>query len=139
MYKNLLETASAQGAVEFIVEALIKNKNQVLLVEDPLLRQFVLPSTELKKEETLGQALQRLTVEKTSMNLREIKAFFGHYDTGERSHTRHFQFIIEVSDPYAIDLRGYTAYAWVNAEDGVGYPISDDLRKQLDTFKLFTE
>lgn len=136
MYKNLLEAARSEGIQQFIVEALIKNQNQVLLVEDPVSQHYEFPSSPLKDGESLQQALQRLVIEKTSMVMSDVKAFFTHYDVKKETLTRHFQFIVEVSDPFAIQLSGYAAYAWVDVQEGVGYPITDLLREQLDTFAL---
>ena len=119
---------------QFIVEALIKNQNQVLLVEDAVSQHYEFPSSPLKVDESLQQALQRLVIERTSMVMSDVKAFFGHYDVKKETLTRHFQFVVEVSDPFAIQLSGYAAYAWVAVQEGVGYPITDQVRKQLDTF-----
>ena len=132
MYKNLLEAALSEGVKQFVAEALIKNQNQVLLVEDPVRAGIMnFPLHHLR-------TMSPFVIEKTSMVMSDVKTFFGHYDVKKEKLTRYFQFVVEVSDPFAIQLSGYAAYAWVDVQEGVGYPITDLLREQLDTFALLT-
>lgn len=135
MYKNLIEDAKQEGIKEMVVDAIIhKDNGEILLIENlgdvkPI---YGFPSAELKKKETIPQALQRAITEKTAMQLKEVIAYIGHYD---KDGVRHFHFVAEVSDPYSLEENTNIAYAWLNTDDAVGYPITDEVRGMLDLYK----
>lgn len=135
MYKNLIEDAKQEGIKEMVVDAIIhKDNGEILLIENlgdvkPI---YGFPSAELKKKETIPQALQRAITEKTAMQLKEVIAYLGHYD---KDGVRHFHFVAEVIDPYSLEENTNIAYAWLNTDDAVGYPITDEVRGMLDLYK----
>ncbi|MCB1082952.1 MAG: hypothetical protein KDK61_01465, partial [Simkania sp.] len=67
----------------------------------------------------------------TAMELGEVKAYLGHYDVGQ---DRYYHFVTEVKDPCSIEQNTKVAYAWLETQEAVGYPITDDLREMLDVY-----
>jgi len=137
MYKNLIEEARKEGFEEIVVETILqKDDGSILLTQDlqvvnPI---YGLPSAELKKGEAISQGLQRGIMENTAMQLKEVKAYLGHYDLDGK---RHYHFIAEVLDPYSLEENTNIAYAWLSVEDATGYPITDELREMLDLYAKF--
>lgn len=134
MYKNLIEEAKKEGIKHIVVETIVqKDSGEILLIEDLQMekRIYGLPAANLKEGETIPQALQRAITERTAMQLKEVRAYLGHYD--ERD-VRHYHFVTEVNDPYALEENTNIAYAWLKIEDAVGYPITDKLREMLDLY-----
>lgn len=139
MYKNLIEEARSEGMEGIAISVIVQNmKGQILLIEDLNGEKSVyeLPSTYLKEEETIPQALQRAVTESTAMELKEVMAYLGHYD---QEKTRYYHFIAEVKDPYAVEENTKIAYAWLGVQEAVGYPIRDNLREMLDLYARFEE
>ena len=89
------------------------------------------PTAGVKVDETIQQALQRAVLEETMMEIDDVKAYLGHYD---KDNERCYHFITEVKDPYSIEQSTQVAYAWLEAQKAVGYPISDELREMLDVY-----
>ena len=136
MYKNLIEEARNEGIDRIVVEALIRKAGKrILLVEDLSAQKpvYELPSTSLKEQEILPQAIERAVIEITGMHLKEVAAYLGHYDL---EGARHYHFVVEVHDPYAIEENTKFAHAWLEVQEAVGYPIRDDLRGMLDRYVL---
>jgi ADP-ribose pyrophosphatase YjhB (NUDIX family) len=134
MYTNLIDEAKKEGIEKVHVAALVRNKkNQVLLIEKVLQAKpiYEFPTADLKEGETIQQALQRAVLEETAMELGEVKAYLGHYDVGR---DRYYHFVTEVKDPCSIEQYTKIAYAWLETQDAVGYPITDDLRDMLDVY-----
>lgn len=136
MYQNLITDAKEKGLTELSVNALVRHEDHILLIEETR-GIYTLPSTLVREDETLQQALQRGLVETTNLMLEEVIAYLGHNDIGKKE--RHFYFATTVHDPFAVQLRNHVAFAWVDIQEAVGYPISDELRQTLDFFaKLVT-
>ena len=134
MYTNLIDEAKKEGIEKIHVAALIRNaEDRVLLIEKVLQEKQVyeFPTADLKEGESLQQALQRAVLEETTMELGEVKAYLGHYDVGKE---RYYHFVTEVKDPYSIEQNTKVAYAWLETQEAVGYPITDDLREILDVY-----
>lgn len=134
MYKNLIEEARNEGIDHIVIEVLIQKAGKRLLLVEDLSAQkpvYELPSTSLKEEETIPQALQRAVTEITAMQLKEVVAYLGHYDL---EGVRHYHFVAEVHDPYSIEENTKIAHAWLEVQEAVGYPIRDDLREMLDRY-----
>jgi ADP-ribose pyrophosphatase YjhB (NUDIX family) len=133
MYRNLIEEARKDGMQTICISALIRKNGQVLLIED-LKRQsalYELPSVQLGQNETISQAMQRAITEKTKMQLKKVISYLGHAD---RENERHYYFIAEVIDPYALEENTTIAYAWLDAQEAIGYPITEELREMLDLY-----
>ncbi len=134
MYKGLIEDAHKEGIQEIVVAAIIHNEGgQVLLIHDlqdvkPL---YIFPEAKLKEEESLSQALQRAVTGKTNMGIKEVNGYLGHYDEGRK---RYYHFVVEVNDPYAVEENKSIAYAWLDIQEAVGYPIKDAVREILDLY-----
>ena len=134
MAQNLIETAKKEGMTKSYISALIRNKGgNILLVEEILSekRIYGFPTYEIKRRETLSQALERLILEKTGMDLEQVIKYLGHYDLDR---ARYFHFLVEVKDPYSIEKETQIGYSWVELEEAFGYPITDETRKILDLY-----
>ena len=134
MYKNLVETAHEEGFKAVVVEALAcKEDGQVLLLEDlqGSDRFYHFPYAELKEGETLPQAIQRALIMTAALHIKEVRRFLGHYD---REGRRYLNFVVEVSDPYAVEENKGISFAWLDIQEAVGYPIHDETRGMLDLF-----
>jgi ADP-ribose pyrophosphatase YjhB (NUDIX family) len=131
--QNLIEEAKREGMKKVIVEAIIEKEGKVLLIEPLGLGNtfYVFPNEEVLEGETVQQALQKAVALKTAMELKEVKRYLGHYD---KEGIRHLHFVVEVKDPYSIENNSSIAFAWVEAREGVGYPIRDELREILDLY-----
>ncbi|NGX50915.1 MAG: hypothetical protein K1060chlam2_00767 [Chlamydiae bacterium] len=126
--KNLVEVAREEGFEKIVVEMFVrKESGEILLIEEGGF--YGLPSALLESGETIQQALQRAVTLKTAMEMKEVVAYLGHYDSGE---VRHFHFVGKVNDPYSLERSDAHAFAWLTVADAVGYPIRDELREMLD-------
>jgi len=137
MYKNLIDDAKNEGIEQIVVETIIqKDTGEILLIEDLEVEKpiYGLPSADIKKGESIPQTLQRAITLQTAMELKEVMAYLGHYD---QDGVRHYHFVTEVKDPYSLEENTKIAYAWLNIEDAVGYPITDNLREMLDLYARF--
>ncbi|MCP5505499.1 MAG: hypothetical protein H7A38_01275 [Chlamydiales bacterium] len=133
MPQNLVEMAKKEEMNHIIVEAVIQKEGKILLIE-PLGNGetfYRFPYAEMLEGETMQQALQKAITLQTAMELKEVKRYLGHYD---KKGTRHLHFVVEVKDPYSVEEKTSIAFAWVEARDGVGYPITDELREMLDLY-----
>ncbi len=128
-YTNLVETARAEGMQKILIAALIRNGEQLLLIKRDQIYEF--PTAELKSGETIQQALQRGIIENTNLRLENVISFLNHFD---ENGVRQINFIATVLDPFSIQLRDHSAYAWVDLQETYGYPITDHLRETLDVF-----
>lgn len=134
MYKGLIDEAKKDGMEKIHVAAFIRNAaDQILLIEKLLQEKaiYALPMVTVKEGETIQQALERGIMEGTSMEIAEVKAYVGHYDIGKE---RTYHFLIEVKDPYSLESNTNIAYAWLETQEAVGYPITDQLREMLDVY-----
>ncbi|WP_420421727.1 NUDIX hydrolase [Simkania sp.] len=134
MFTNLIDEAKKEGIENVHVAALVRNaEDQVLLIEKVLQEKpiYEFPTADVKEGETIQQALQRAVLEETAMELGDVKAYLGHYDVGQ---DRYYHFVTEVKDPCSIEQNTKIAYAWLETQEAVGYPITDDLREMLDVY-----
>lgn len=139
MYTNLIDEAKKGGMQKVYVAGLVRNASgQLLLIEKVLEEKqiYYFPVVEVRKGETVQQALQRAVMEETNMQLSDVKAYLGHYDI-EKERTIHF--VVEVKDPYAIEQYTEVAYAWLETQEAIGYPISDEIREMLDIYAKMQE
>ena len=135
MYKNLLEDAKKDKIKDFEVVLIVKNKDQILLLENPINKTYEMPYKKLNKDESIQQAIQRAAIETLSINLNEIITYLGHFDKKEKDiTTREFYFIVTVEDPSLIQLKEHSGYSFLTPEDAAGYPISDHLRETIDLY-----
>lgn len=133
MTQNLIDEAKKEGIEGIVVEAVIQNEGKVLLIE-PLgggMAFYTFPNEVITEGETTQQALQKAVTLKTAMELKEVRRYLGHYD---KKGIRHLHFVVEVKDPYAVEENTSIAFAWVEAREAVGYPITDELREMLDLY-----
>lgn len=133
MAQNLIEEAKKEGMNKVIVEAVIEKEGKILLIE-PLGEGetfYTFPNMEVLEGETVQHALQKAITLKTAMDLKEVKRYLGHYD---KEGIRHLHFVVEVKDPYSVEENSSIAFAWVEVQEGAGYPITDELREMLDLY-----
>ena len=133
MYKNLIEEAHKEGLEKIAIETVIQKSGKILLIEE-LGRGdsfYGFPKADLKEGESISQALERAVTERTAMQLKDVKRYLGHYDKDGR---RHYHFVVEVNDPYSLEDNATIAYAWLDVQEAVGYPITDELREMLDLY-----
>ena len=133
MTQNLIDDAKKDGMERVVVEAVIQNEGKVLLIE-PLgkgVAFYTFPNEEVLEGETIQQVLQKAVTLKTAMELKEVKRFLGHYD---KEGIRHLHVVVEVKDPYSVEEKSSIAFAWVEIQEAVGYPITDELREMLDLY-----
>lgn len=133
MYKNLIEEAHKEGLEKIVIETIIQKDGKVLLIEvlgvgDSF---YEFPNADLKEGESISQAMERAVTEKTAMQLKDVKSYLGHYD---KEGIRHYHFVVEVKDPYSLENNSAIAYAWLDVQEAVGYPITDELREMLDLY-----
>ncbi len=133
MYKNLIEEAHKEGLEKIVIETIIQKDGKVLLIEvlgmgDSF---YEFPNADLKEVESIPQAMERAVTEKTAMQLKDVKSYLGHYD---KEGIRHYHFVVEVKDPYSLENNPAIAYAWLDVQEAVGYPITDELREMLDLY-----
>ncbi len=133
MYKNLIEEAVKDGIKKISVEALVRKDRKVLLIEELGKGQvfYGFPAASLREEESIPQALQRAVTINTVMQLKEVTNYLGHYDYDG---VRHYHFVVEVNDPYSLEENTKIAYAWLEVQEAVGYPITDEVREMLDLY-----
>ena len=134
MYKNLIEVAREEGIKVVVIDALIrKGDGKVLLVEnlqgEDLFYHF--PCAQVKEEETVPQAIQRAVTENTSMEIKEVLRYLGHYDVDGK---RHLNFVVEVRDSFSVEENKSISFAWLDTQEAVGYPIRDETREMLDLY-----
>ncbi|MCP5503992.1 MAG: NUDIX domain-containing protein [Chlamydiales bacterium] len=133
MYKNLIEEAHKEGLEKIIIETIIQKDGKVLLIEALGMGDsfYEFPNADLKEDEGISQALERAVTQKTAMQLKDVKRYLGHYD---KEGIRHYHFVVEVKDPYSLEDNATIAYAWLDVQEAVGYPITDELREMLDLY-----
>ena len=121
------------AASKIAPEPVVQKSGKVLLIEvlgmgDSF---YELPNADLKEGESIPQALERAVTVKTAMQLKDVKSYLGHYD---KEGIRHYHFVVEVKDPYSLEDNASIAYAWLDVQEAVGYPINDELREMLDLY-----
>lgn len=134
MENDLMSDAKNGGIEKGIVEAIVINEEKKILLIENLQgddRFYHLPEAVLRQEESLPIALERAVGATTGMGIREVVCFVGHYD---KDKVRHFFFVVRVNDPYSIEEMKSIAYAWLDTQEAVGYPIHDELREMLDLY-----
>lgn len=134
MFTNLIEEAHREGLKEIVVEAIIqKEEKKILLIEDLKLVKpiYSFPAARVKEGEGLSLALQRAVVENTNMEIKKVVRYVGHYDL---NNARHYHFVVEVNNPYALEENTSIAYAWLDVQEAVGYPVQDKVREVLDLY-----
>lgn len=132
--QHFIEEAKKAGMMTIIVSAIVQNeRKEILLLEDhrSLAGHYRLPSAEVREGEGINQAMQRALIEETVMELTEVVSYLGHRDKGKE---RSYYFVIAVQNPYALEGQARFAYSWVDPQEGVGYPISDELREMIDLY-----
>ena len=97
---------------------------------------YELPSGRVEDGESLDIALYREVEEETGLKIREIKRYLGHFDyeSKSRKKTRQFNFVVIVGEPLEIKLQEHDNYAWANKDQLQQYPITDSVKKILDSF-----
>jgi len=140
MYRDLLEDAKKDQVQVIAVSTIIKNREQILLIEKGHQEEkdghYEIPSAILKPGETFQQAIQRAVIEETNLSISNFLGFVGHFDFISSANIKHrqFAFAIEVEEPQSIQLKKHIAYAWLTPQEVVGYPISDELRSLIDQY-----
>ena len=139
MYSNLLIEAKKAGMHVVIVEAVLQNdRREILLLEDHFSLDigYRFPHAEVKQNEKISQAIQRALMEETTMQLKEVIGYLGHHDEEKK---RHYYFVATAHDPYAIESQTRFAYNWLDPQEGVGYPITEAVRRVLDLYVSFCQ
>lgn len=137
--ETLIEAARKEGIeiIELILLAHIGE--QLLLVErsfgdkKPGLCEPII--VRIKEGESLTQALSRGVIEETGAHVEKIEAYLGHRDfVRESKRGRELTFVVTLVEPYEIESRTHTGWAWVKWREAIGYPLSDERRKTIDLF-----
>jgi len=142
MYQNLIEDAKKEGIDTVVISALVKKNKKVLLIEDHHEERafYQFPTVILKEGEIILHALERAITEITSMKLKKVVAYLGHYDLeNEAKRKRCYHFVTEVEDPYALEETTHLAFAWLDVQEAVGYPITDHVREMIDQYARMQE
>lgn len=136
MYQNLIEEAQQAGKKTVQVAAIVRHNDNILLLElgvkpGEMSGAYELPTTQLKKGETIQQALQRALMENAGLGLKDVMAYLGQHDEGE---TREYFFVVDVNDAFSVETPRHQGYSWVDIQEAVGYPITKQVRDTLDLF-----
>lgn len=137
MVKNLIDAAQREGIKEIFISAVIRKDTQVLLIREQLQAKTVyrFPTAEIIEGESIPETLQKAITEETGMSLKSVIAYLGHYDQKiEGNNVRYYHFVAEVVDPYSVESNTRFSYAWLEVQEAVGYPITDQLREMLDQY-----
>ncbi len=141
LYDELLEKAKKAGIKRLVVGAVIKHRARTLLLrrkaEDFMGGIYELPSGQVKRQESLHDALTREVKEETNLKLRKIKYYLGHFDYKSRSgrKTRQLNFAVDVHSAHQVKLTEHDHYAWVHKSRMNNYPITAPVRKILKVEK----
>lgn len=138
MSSLFLKEAKAEGIENFEVSLLVYKVDGFLLLEKFLgyHNGFYEPlQGPVKEGESLNQALDRIAIEQASLKLERLDRFLCFFDRVEGSKKiRRFYFIAKALDPEDLVLSGHHSFAWLQAEEAIGYPISDELRQAFDFY-----
>ena len=141
MVKNLIDAAKKEGIEKIFISTLIRKDTQILLIGELLQTKTIyrFPTAEVIEGESIPAALQRAITEETGMRLKTVISYLGHYDLEiEGKKVRYYHFVTEVVDPYSIESNNRFSYAWLEVQEAVGHPISDQLREMLDQYSRIT-
>ena len=134
MHESLIDEAYASGMKGVVIEALVvKEDGKVLLVESLAGsdRFYHFPNANVKKGESISQALQRAVMDVAPIGIKNVLRYLGHYD----AHLlRHLRFAVLASEPYAIEGNKSVSFAWLEFQEAIGYPIHDETRETLDLY-----
>jgi len=139
-YENLKKVAQEDGINRYVVGAVIQRDLFILLLkrpkEDFMGGIYELPSGKVEDDEALDMALYREVEEETSLRIREIKRYLGHFDYESKSgkKTRQFNFAVTVGEPLEVKLQEHDDFAWVNKYQFHQYPVTDSVKQILDSF-----
>lgn len=136
MYQNLIADAQKAGKKIVEVAAIVRHRDNILLLElgikpGDMSGAYELPSTELKAGETIQQGIQRALMEKTGLGLKDVMAYLGQHDEGD---TREYFFVVDVEDAFSVVTPSHQGHSWVDIQEAVGYPITKQVRDTLDLF-----
>ncbi len=139
-YEELMKGAQRDGINRYVVGAVIQRDSSVLLLERPkddfMGGIYELPSGMVEDDETLDIALYREVEEETSLRVRDIKRYLGHFDYESKSgeKTRQFNFVVAVGAHLEVKLQEHDDFAWVNKDQLQQYLVTDSVKKILDSF-----
>ena len=139
-YENLMKETQEAGINRYVVGAVIARNSTVLLLERPkddfIGGIYELPSGRVEEGESLDIALHREVEEETSLKIRKIIRYLGHFDYKSKSgkKTRQFNFAVTVGEPLEIKLQEHKNYAWVSKEGLHQYPVTDSVKQILGSF-----
>lgn len=138
MLSQLVSQAKTEGVTHMEVSILLHKVSGFLLLEKFPLHQngfYELPQDKLKENESFNQAICRIVMEKTCLNVERIERYLCFFDREENGYKiRRFYFIATAIDPEDIVLSEHHGFTWTKPEEGVGYPISDELRQAFDFY-----
>ena len=139
-YENLIKKAQGSRINRYVVGAVIERNSAILLLERPkddfMGGIYELPSGRVEDGESLDVALYREVDEETSLKIREIKRYLGHFDYDSKSgkKTRQFNFAVTVREPLEIRLQEHENYAWARKDELHKYLVTDSVKQILDVF-----
>lgn len=131
MFSHLIEDAK-NYSIELAL--FVSVKETILLLEKPFFysqNYYDLPKGMLKENESIPQALQRILMEETLLEVSEYLYFLGHKDQEKK---RTLYFAVSIKDSGAIQAQKYHSYAFVDPKEAVGYPISEILREMIELY-----
>ena len=140
-YEKLEEKAVSDGIKKFVVGAVIIKEDKVLLLERPkddfMGGIFELPSGNLEQGETLEKGLFREVEEETSLVIKKIVSYIGHFDylSGSGKKARQFNFLAEVNNFNNIKLTEHDSYVWADIRKINDYEATDAVKKIIKKIK----
>ena len=134
---GLLEKAKKDGIEKFIVGAVIRNQDKVLLLERPV-DDFMggineLPSGNMEEGEDILQSLIREVKEETNLDLDRILKYLGSFDytSGSGKPARQFNFLITVKEIGEIKLTEHDNFYWAGEGHEAFEKVSESVKEIL--------
>lgn len=136
---TLINQAKKDGIDFILVGAIINKGDRILMLKrsgaDKKPHLYEVPNHYIKEDETLSNALKRVVIEQTNLEIKEVKQYLFYTDWSENQKKfRQFNFLVDAYDEYEILVREHVGYAWVLPKEGVGYPIDSKNMEILDHY-----
>ena len=119
--EHLIHEAKKDDIVRFVVGAVIKNLNKILVLgrkDDDFFGGIdELPSGEVETGESLIDALKREILEETGLIINDTPVYIGYFDYLSKSgkSTRQFNFVVSVNNNFVrINPEEHKCYKWID-------------------------
>lgn len=140
LLEQLLVEAERDGVQQFVVGAVVRYGDKVLLLQRPeddfMGGIFELPSGKVESGEALDVALIREVKEETGLDVANLREYLGHFDylSGSGTKSRQFNFAVGVVVTEPVELQEHDSYAWMalNEEPPVTDAVKEVLRRYCE-------